>query len=180
MKYFSYTQTTKLAAAPVPPKKPPMPTGAASWTPMRALGVIGAGIIISEAAKRILDHVNNKFVLPKQREELFQKMLTKHPELLTADIKEVAQLWESLATTTPHIANDPVAAGAMIRQMLAQDVVKEYGGPTIDVYDTLTKIDNNISAGQDRKKPKFLNVEEKLDSLMENPTFLAGLSGGLA
>ena len=116
-------------------------------TPMDALkivGIIGGAIIVGRLANKLSELVE-KMYRKKVEPRYFKKMLKANPKLMEEDVEEVADLWGTMYRTAPHLAEDPIAAGGFITQNINARVRQDYGGPTIDTYDTLSKIENNMS-----------------------------------
>lgn len=75
----------------------------------------------------------------------YKKMLKAHPELLKENPKVVSEYWRSLYHFAPHMARDPIAAGAFIRQSILKGVREEFGGPPPDTYATLARVEDSLS-----------------------------------
>ncbi|HNW88162.1 MAG TPA: hypothetical protein PKN48_00735 [Bacteroidales bacterium] len=82
----------------------------------------------------------------------YQRMLKAHPQLVEADPEQVAAIWSSLYYHAPNLAEDPIAAGAFVRQILQKGLMDDYGGPSVDTYGTLTQIDERLSRHPGRMK----------------------------
>jgi hypothetical protein len=90
--------------------------------------------------------------LKSKGKEYFQEMLRAHPSLKKEDPKIVAQYWASLFHFAPHMAADPLSAGAFIRQSIARGFPEQFGGPPIDTYSALTGINKSIADVKERKR----------------------------
>jgi len=110
---------------------------------LKIVGIIGGVIILGRMAAKISEIVEGKYM--KSIEPMyFEKMLKSNPDLMNEDVEEVAELWGTMYRTAPHLAQDPIAAGGFITQNINARVRQDLGGPTIDTYDTLSKIENNL------------------------------------
>lgn len=56
------------------------------------------------------------------------------------------------------MAQDPLAAGAFIRQSLARGLPEEFGGPAPDTYSTLAAINESILKAKGQIRPGELGV----------------------
>jgi len=117
---------------------------------MRALGqaariaMAGAGVAAAGAfLDKMMDYFRNKNIKAKSS-EYFQKMLEEHPALEKEDPAQVAKYWASLYHFAPYMAQDPLAAGAYIRQSLARGYADEFGGPPPDTFNTLSDINKKL------------------------------------
>lgn len=113
----------------------------------------GTGVFIDE----MLDWLKENRIQWKSQ-DYYQAMLDAHPQLKKEDPKIVAKYWASLYHFAPYMAQDPLAAGAYIRQTLRQLPNEEFGGPTIDTYSTLTNI-NKAVADVKQKKTRGIATE---------------------
>lgn len=115
---------------------------------LKIVGLIGGAIIIGRFANKLSEIVEKKY-MEKVEPKYFEKMLKKNPALMEEDIEEVAELWGTMYRTAPHLAQDPIAAGGFITQNINARVRPDLGGPTIDTYDTLSKIEKSLSGDAD-------------------------------
>ena len=76
--------------------------------------------------------------------EYYSKMMEAHPELKKEDPETVAKYWASLYHFAPYMAQDPLAAGAYIRQSIARGYGDEFGGPPPDTFNTLSDINKKL------------------------------------
>jgi hypothetical protein len=102
---------------------------------MVGLGVVG----VSLAADAIVSYFS-KMSKRYESREYYQKMLEAHPQLAKEDPALVARYWESLYHFAPHMAQDPLAAGAYITQTVGRLSAEQFGGPPPDTFATLADI----------------------------------------
>jgi len=86
----------------------------------------------------------------------YKKMLDSHPMLKKEDPKVVAKYWASLYHFAPTMAQDPMAAGAFIRQSIMRGVHDEFGGPPPDTYETLSSVEDKLKFKKDPGKIREL------------------------
>lgn len=110
-----------------------------------AVKTVGAALITGFFVDKLLNFIDRQIILPVSKRQYFETMIEENPSLAKEDPKEVADLWNTFYNSSPSMAKDPVAAGAFVTQMIQRQMRSEYGGPTIDTYDTLTKIEKNRS-----------------------------------
>jgi len=67
----------------------------------------------------------------------FEEMLNLRPELKSEDQIILKRYWDSLIKFAPVIAEDPLAAGAYLKQAIEYEAV---GGPPYSVIDSLVKL----------------------------------------
>jgi Asp-tRNA(Asn)/Glu-tRNA(Gln) amidotransferase B subunit len=103
-------------------------------------GLVGVGLLTAAMVDAVWDSVQKNVLGPRKSKQYFEKMIATNPRLQREDPEQIAKLWDTLFHNSPHMAEDPIAAGAFLTQMLQKEVLTEYGGPTIDVYNTLTDI----------------------------------------
>ena len=101
--------------------------------------------------EKLLDKFNEMGIKAKSP-AYFKKMMAAHPELLKEDPKTVAEYWRSLYHFAPHMARDPIAAGAFIRQSILKGVREEFGGPPPDTYATLSKVEESLTGNKGKYK----------------------------
>ena len=65
------------------------------------------------------------------------------------------------------MAQDPLAAGAFIRQSLARGLPDEFGGPAPDTYGTLTSINESIIKARGPAKGLSLNANSARDAFAQ-------------
>ena len=104
-----------------------------------AVGIVLASTVVQE----ILEYLKERG-LAAQSAGYYLKMLVAHPELKKENSKLVAKYWASLYHFAPFMAQDPLAAGAFIRQSIARGLPEEFGGPAPDTYLTLSDINRKI------------------------------------
>lgn len=90
----------------------------------------------------------------------YKKMLKAHPQLIDYDPEHVAAMWSSLYYHAPNLAEDPIAAGAFLRQTLQKGLMSDYGGPSVDTYNTLTQINERLSRLPGKVKQENKEVVE--------------------
>ena len=106
-------------------------------------GLVGVGLLTAAMVDAVWDSIQKNVLGPKKSKAYFEKMIAANPRLQREDPEQIAKLWDTLFHNSPHMAEDPTAAGGFITQMLQKEVLTEYGGPTIDVYNTLSGINRN-------------------------------------
>jgi len=112
---------------------------------MRIVGMIGAGVIVAQFVNKLVKMGEQKLIEMKEP-EYYKEMITKNPQLLEEDPQEVLDTWSTFYRTAPHLAEDPIAAGAFVTQQMAQRSRRDIGGPTLDTYKTLTDINKSFKA----------------------------------
>lgn len=138
----------------------------AFWTSLKDNKMLGIGlnavVIVGTAfaADRILDILQERGK-PKKSRKYFMKMLENFPELKGKDPKLIARFWESLYHFSPHMAKDPLAAGAFILQNIERGFLDNYGGPPPDTYQALSDIQDKY----DKNKGKKLFLPEAVKQL---------------
>jgi len=118
---------------------------------LKMIGVIGAGVIVAQFIKRMINYAEDKF-MQAQSPGYYKVMLEKNPHLLEADPNEVMALWDTLYKNAPNLAQDPTAAGAFITQNVGMRTMRDLGGPGLDTYKALTDIEKSkhtVSMGPD-------------------------------
>ena len=94
--------------------------------------------------------------------EYYQKMIDSNPQLKDFSVEEIGKYWESLYHFAPHMAQDPLAAGAFITQALRRLSTSELGGPPPDTFATLTDIQKKFKEGRPEDKAnKFTQAVQK-------------------
>lgn len=106
-----------------------------------------AGFVVADFIEDVVSSVK-KYRATSMEPVFYRKMLNTHPELMNADPEMVGKLWASLWHHAPLMAQDPVAAGAFIRQTIQRGHMQEFGGPAPDTYSTLTSINQNLAGGK--------------------------------
>lgn len=119
-------------------------------------GIIGAGVIVSQAVNRIMDYAEKKG-LEKANPKYFKQMLDKNPNLANEDPEEVVDLWDTLSRTAPNLAADPIAAGGFITQNIQGRTREDHGGPTLDTYKMLTDINKSQKDAHSGVDPDTFN-----------------------
>lgn len=105
---------------------------------------VGAGIGIAGGfIDKMMDYFKDKKI-KAQSVEYYSKMMEAHPQLKKEDPETVARYWSSLYHFAPHMAQDPLAAGAYIRQSIARGYGEEFGGPPPDTFNTLSDINKKL------------------------------------
>ena len=118
----------------------------------QAVGV-GAGIgLAGSFVDKMMEYFREK-KLQSKSVEYYTKMMEAHPQLKKEDPETVAQYWASLFHFAPHMAQDPLAAGAYIRQSIARGYGEEFGGPPPDTFNTLSDINKKLveTAAKERR-----------------------------
>lgn len=129
------------------------PAFSRGWLPFigasMALGAIMRGMDVF--IDKVLEHLNS-IKGQKLSKEYFKKMLEKHPTLLKEDPEVVAKYWDSLYHFAPQMAQEPLAAGAYIRQSIDKGL-EEVGGPSADIVKHLTDIQDKSLKSQQAAAP---------------------------
>ncbi len=87
-------------------------------------GAMGAAPLIIGKATSMVENI----LLNRKKGPAFQAMLEAHPTLKTEDQELLARYFDSMWHFSPHLAQDPLAAGAYIRSAMQYHGV--YGGPS--------------------------------------------------
>jgi hypothetical protein len=112
-------------------------------TVLGVAGLIGAAVLVSTYTKKLIEAID-KLGYAAMEESYFKKMIRENPKLMEEDPEEVAKLWGTLYKNAPRLAQDPVAAGAFIKQNIDMQVVPQFGGPSLDTYKSLLDINNKL------------------------------------
>ena len=109
-------------------------------------GGLGIGALIFEGIKKI-EKSWTGYRLDSSKEPLFAQMIKLHPELAEDEMTKgkAALYFDSLWHFSPSVAQDPLAAGAYIKQALSMHHVAQ--GPVPDLVKNMTEIQKNIKAG---------------------------------
>lgn len=121
------------------------------------VAIFGIASVVQEFSDSIIDYLRDLRVQAKSS-TYYNKMLENNRQLLDENPEDVAKLWASLYHNSPHLAQDPTAAGAFIKQSLDKELLSEYGGPPIDVYKTLSDIESKYSGNTNRSSDKYINT----------------------
>lgn len=113
-----------------------------------AIGLTATAKIVEDILAYLKEHN-----LKKKSSKYFAEMLIAHPELKKEKPATVARYWASLYHFAPYMAQDPLAAGAFIRQSLARGLPEEFGGPAPDTYSTLASINESILKARGQIRP---------------------------
>jgi len=119
---------------------------------MKVISVLGAALLINQFVKKFIEageRLGSKMMKPSY----YKKMMESNPRLLNESPEEVARLWETLYHNAPHLAKDPVAAGSFISQNIQAKSVDSFGGPPLDTYSTLNKIEGDAQNNRETKDP---------------------------
>lgn len=108
-----------------------------------AAALIGATVLINQFVKSMLDFANDRKIIA-MRPVYYKKMIEANPSLMNEDPEEVMDLWNTMYSTSPSLAQDPVAAGGFITQNINMRVRSDLGGPPLDTYSTLVDIENQL------------------------------------
>lgn len=118
----------------------------------KVVGVLGAAILLNQFVKKLIE-VGEGLRIEMMKPTYYKKMIQENPKLLKESPEEVMKLWNTLYHNSPHLASDPVAAGAFISHNIQARVVESYGGPPIDTYTTLNKIQGDAQSNRETKDP---------------------------
>ena len=100
-----------------------------------------------------LDYLEDK-QLESEKEPAFQAMVGLHPDLLDEDQILVRKYWDSLWHFSPHIAKEPLAAGAYIKQAMEYE---QTGGPTYNMVKDLIHAQDKASTPTTGLRDSVLN-----------------------
>jgi hypothetical protein len=125
-----------------------------------ALGAVAPVAGVIEDAVTTLK--NNKL-----REPSFNKMLEYHPQLKNEDMETIQKYFDSIWHFSPHMAQDPLAAGSYIRGALQYHNVT--GGPTPNMVGDLANLQKNVAGGGSYSPSRFVDM-----SKTQMPELLAG------
>jgi hypothetical protein len=133
---------------------------AQGWLPYIAASIVAGSVLQSVQAfiDKVIDKIEEHGHKAKGK-DYFEKMLKAHPTLTKEDPDVVAKYWESLYHFAPSMGQDPLAAGAYIRQSIDKGL-EEVGGPSADMVKNLTDIDSSHARTMKERKPstKFIDV----------------------
>ena len=132
------------------------------WMPF-VLASVAAGALLQGVQifiDKLVDVIEEHGHKAKSK-DYYKKMLDAHPSLTKQDPRTVAKYWDSLYHFAPSMAEDPLAAGAYIRQSLDRGL-EDLGGPSPDIVQNLTGIDAALTKTKEIKKPgkKFMDVTQ--------------------
>jgi len=114
-----------------------------------AVGVGAASTGAYSAFKKIMDYRAS----PRD----YQAMMSAHPSLKKKPARQVQMLYNSLRTTAPDMAKDPLIAGSFIRNMMAVQPDEGLAIP-MDTVKTLADTQKGISDARSKDKaPDFFN-----------------------
>lgn len=108
-------------------------------------GAIGAAPAIGDAISGAV----GDYKLKKAKEPAFNAMLEYHPQLKNEDMDTVRKYFDSAWHFSPHLAQDPLAAGAYIRHALQYKDAT--GGPAPNLVGDLSQLEKNVSQSRGSK-----------------------------
>jgi len=106
------------------------------------IGVSAAAGVVTNIVGIIIKKLQDMHV-KHQSAEYYKKMLEAHPKLKKEDPEVVAKYWASLYHFSPFMAQDPLSAGAYIRQSLDRGL-EDLGGPGHDTVNVLADINRKM------------------------------------
>lgn len=118
--------------------------------PLHLLMLAGALGAVPAVANRV-EETWDKWRLSSKKAPAFEKMLEYHPQLKSEDQETIARYFDSMWHFSPHMAQDPLAAGAYIRAALQYHDVA--GGPTPNMAGDLATLQKNIVQSAPRGNP---------------------------
>lgn len=127
----------KISAAPVPTKMDISKV-------LLLAGAMGAAPVLLGAATNVVQ----KILLDRKKGPAFQAMLEAHSVLKKEDQELLAKYFDSMWHFSPHLAQDPLAAGAYIRSAMQYHGVS--GGPTPNMVKDINTLQRE--ARQDTSK----------------------------
>lgn len=115
--------------------------------------IVGSAAVVTIGAfvDAIIDWLKENRSQAKSK-EYYEKMLEAQPSLQKQDPELVARYWASLYHFAPNMAHDPLAASAFIKQSLDRGYPELFGGPPVDVYNTLTNINKSFSDSRSKNR----------------------------
>jgi hypothetical protein len=122
---------------------------------------VGAGVLAVGALGEIISDKVKDIIHESKSSQYFEEMLEAHPSLKKEDPEEIAKYWASLYHFAPQMAQDPLAAGAYIKQSIARLSGEQFGGPPPETFNTLVDVQKKYTEG--RGKPK----ESRIGSLQQ-------------
>lgn len=122
----------------------------------------GLGLGLGAAAATAgFDAIYDKW-LDRKKMPAFKKMLEYHPALAKEDPETIARYFDSVWHFSPHLAQDPMAAGAYIRTALSFHGV--YGGPTTNMAKDIAGLQKDVrSVDRSRGANPFASAFEKIN-----------------
>lgn len=129
-----------------------------------ALGTAGA--LTDNASAAMSNWMENR-----KREPSFNKMLEYHPQLKNENMELVRKYFDSVWHFSPHMAQDPLAAGAYIRQALQFNDI--HGGPPPNMAKDLADMQKSVFQATPLATPYGSNTTNNIKSTVE----LLGLGG---
>lgn len=112
-----------------------------SWSNIGRIAAVSAiGISTAVIIEKLIDELQELRIKAKSP-KYYAKMMEAHPSLKKEDPKLVAKYWASLYHFAPSMAQEPIAAGAFIRQSIRKGLHEEFGGPPPDTYKTLAEVE---------------------------------------
>lgn len=124
---------------------------------MKVVSALGAAVLLNQFVKKMVEY-GSAIGLRMMKPSYYEKMVDKHPGLLKEDPEEVMDLWDTLYHNAPHLAQDPIAAGAFITQNIQARTREDMGGPPIDTYATLNKIEGDARSNKEAKDPGLTSL----------------------
>ncbi len=126
---------------------------AQGWLPYLAASIVAGSVLqgMQAVIDKIIEKVEEHGHKAKGK-DYYQKMLEAHPSLMKEDPEVVAKYWDSLYHFAPQMGQDPLAAGAYIRQSIDRGL-EDVGGPSPDMVKNLTDIDGSLTRTKAARKP---------------------------
>lgn len=115
-----------------------------------AAGMGLAGLVF--AGMKALEGRYEKYRLDSSKEPLFQEMIVLHPELIKSEKDEdiTRKYYEALWHFAPAIAQNPITAGAYLKQSLGMHHL--YQGPLPEMIQKATSIQKEVAQGTPEQK----------------------------
>tara|TARA_Y100001938_G_scaffold151168_1_gene246802 strand:- start:7604 stop:8422 length:819 start_codon:yes stop_codon:yes gene_type:complete len=126
---------------------------AQGWLPYLAASIVAGSVLqgMQAVIDKIIEKVEEHGHKAKGK-DYYKKMLEAHPSLMKEDPEVVAKYWDSLYHFAPQMGQDPLAAGAYIRQSIDRGL-EDVGGPSPDMVKNLTDIDGSLTRTKAARKP---------------------------
>lgn len=120
-----------------------------------AVAVGAAAVAIGKFVDAMIDWFKD-WNIKRKSKKYYEKMIEANPSLQEEDPAVVAKYWASLYHWSPFMAQDPLAAGAYIKQSISR--ADPFGGPPIDTFNTLSLISKNIRQAKRKGEDDYSTV----------------------
>ena len=110
---------------------------------------VPAGVLALHAAKAGVEAIEDA-IYARKFSKKFEEMMAARPELRNENQDLVKKYWNTLIHFAPAIAEDPLAAGAFIKQAIQYE---EVGGPPYQAIETLAKTQEHFYKARPERRP---------------------------